>query len=227
MDLAGILNSTGLIATTVPGDAVDGTSTNHWGGHFLSTNFGGLFAMSTNGTGIVGISASNANPALALQATGTGPLISASNPSNSPVLTLDQKGNLTIAGTLTQAAPCKIGCAAQSSGRANRVVSYASQASTPVTEDFGEARLINGVANVPLDSAFANVIDQHSNYMVFVMPNGDNRGLYVAQRSNAGFSVRESNGGRSNITFSYRIVAKPYGSQAPRLPMMSVRQGAL
>jgi hypothetical protein len=44
----------------------------------------------------------------------------------------------------------------------------------------------------------------------------------LRQKSIAGFAVRESHGGRSTLSFSYRIVAKPFGSREPRLPMVSL-----
>jgi hypothetical protein len=57
-------------------------------------------------------------------------------------------------------------------------------------------------------------------YLVFVTPEGDNRGLYVTQKSANGFAVHESQGGHSSLAFSYRIVAKPFGNQIPRLPFL-------
>jgi hypothetical protein len=36
--------------------------------------------------------------------------------------------------------------------------------------------------------------------------------------------VMENPGGRSTIPFSYRIVAKPFGAAASRLPMTEMRQ---
>jgi hypothetical protein len=86
-------------------------------------------------------------------------------------------------------------------------------------EDFGEGQLTNGSAYVRIDRAFANAIDQSSDYLVFITPDGDSKGLYVTMRSPNGFEVRESGGGRSTLQFSYRIVAKPYGSTEARLPL--------
>jgi len=55
---------------------------------------------------------------------------------------------------------------------------------------------------------------------VFVTPEGDSRGLYTQQTSD-GFQVRENGGGRSSLTFDYRIIAKPLDMKATRLPTMS------
>jgi len=74
------------------------------------------------------------------------------------------------------------------------------------------------VANVALDPKFASVIDNSVRYNVTLTPEGDCRGLFVAQRTSTGFTVRELQGGRPSIAFTYRIVAKPLGDNSPRLP---------
>jgi hypothetical protein len=73
-------------------------------------------------------------------------------------------------------------------------------------EDFGAAKLKRGRAVVKLDANFAKVI-KRSDYKVFVMPEGDCRGLYV-RKSAASFEVRELGGGMSNVAFSYRIIGR-------------------
>jgi hypothetical protein len=52
---------------------------------------------------------------------------------------------------------------------------------------------------------------------VFLTPNGDSEGLYVAGKTATGFEVREQGGGTSNISFDYRIVAKRRGYESVRL----------
>ena len=84
-------------------------------------------------------------------------------------------------------------------------------------EDFGEAQLVNGQAQVSLEPAFASTIDRHRSYLVFVTPEGDCHGLYVANKSANGFAVRELMSGRSSVAFEYRIVAHPYGDGSQRL----------
>jgi len=74
-------------------------------------------------------------------------------------------------------------------------------------EDFGEARLVKGKADVKLEKEFARVVRTDS-YQVFVTPCGDSNGLYVATRNSRGFTVKEQAGGKSTINFAYRIVAR-------------------
>ena len=93
-------------------------------------------------------------------------------------------------------------------------------------EDFGEAQMVNGEARVALDPAFANVIDEGSNYLVFLTPEGDCKGLFLASKSRTGFDVRELQGGHASIGFEYRIVAKPVGDRSVRLPMITLRSHA-
>lgn len=95
---------------------------------------------------------------------------------------------------------------------------YTPQITQPSLEDFGEARLVEGVANVALDPKFSAAIDGSTRYIVSLTPEGDCRGLYVASQSPSGFTVRELQGGRSAVPFNFRIVAKPLGDDSPRLP---------
>lgn len=73
-------------------------------------------------------------------------------------------------------------------------------------EDFGDARLVNGKADVRIDPKFAAVV--RGPYNVFVTPYGESNGLYVSSRTRNAFSVREQGGGKSTLSFSYRIVAR-------------------
>jgi hypothetical protein len=145
-------------------------------------------------------------------------LISAENSALSTVFILDDSGNIVISGKIFTQGSCHDGCAsAHKPGK--HVTTYAPQESQPTMEDFGEAQLIGGRAYVSLDPAYASVINGHATYMVFITPEGESRGLYVTQRSDAGFAVRENQGGRSTLAFTYRIVAKPYADNSPRLPV--------
>jgi hypothetical protein len=75
----------------------------------------------------------------------------------------------------------------------------------PATYD-GEAQLQLGRAYVSLKPDFAATIGTRVPYLVFVTPEGD-QGMFVSQRSAAGFTVRAIGGGHSNVPFAYRVVA--------------------
>ena len=132
-------------------------------------------------------------------------------------------GDVNISGQYLKNGECLQGCAAPSPARpGHAVVSYVPTQSLPSLDDFGEASLQNGYAYVQLDSAFANVIDRTASYLVFITPEGDSRGLYVTQKTAQGFVVRENMSGHSTLLFDYRIVAKPFGEQGQRLPMVTI-----
>jgi hypothetical protein len=132
-----------------------------------------------------------------------------------------QSGNVYITGQIFTAGSCSTGCIAQGSVKQG-VRFYTPRESLPTVEDLGEAQLISGHADVRINSAFANTMDQNANYLVFITPEGDANTLFVNQKSGSGFSVTESRGGRDSIAFQYRIVAKPYGETAPRLQRFAI-----
>lgn len=86
-----------------------------------------------------------------------------------------------------------------------------------LAEDFGTASLVNGQATVQIASDFAAVVNLTTDYHVFLTPRGDCRGLYVAATGPTHFEVRELGGGKSNILFDYRIVAKRQGLENLRM----------
>jgi len=59
-------------------------------------------------------------------------------------------------------------------------------------------------------------------YHVFLTPNGDSNGLYVARKTSAGFEVREHGGGGSNVAFDYRIVVRRRGYETVRMAEVHV-----
>lgn len=78
-------------------------------------------------------------------------------------------------------------------------------------EDLGSGKLINGIAHIKLENMFLETvfIDDNHKASVFLQEQGDCNGLtYIMDRDNKGFTVREKEGGHSNVDFSYRIFAK-------------------
>jgi hypothetical protein len=134
-------------------------------------------------------------------------------------------GDIWTTGLIHTGGSCGSGCVVGGK-RVRSVGEYTPSEAEPTIEDNGEAQVVAGRAYVALDPKFANVIDTSSAYLVTVTPEGDCDGLYVTGRTRAGFVVREIHDGRSNVGFAYRIVAKKYGVQAARLPMMPVRHAA-
>ena len=131
----------------------------------------------------------------------------ATDPNGNDLAYLDINGNMFVHGTYNTFAAI---------GHRQAVTGYAAKSTSPTVEDVGSAHLAGGVANVPLDPAFARSIDGRVAYHVFVTPNGDTRGLYVSGKSATGFVVREVQQGRGSFDFDYRIVATAAGHAGER-----------
>jgi hypothetical protein len=60
---------------------------------------------------------------------------------------------------------------------------------------------------VNLEPLFASLI-KREDYMVFLTPGANSNGLYVSRQDAMGFDVAEQNGGKSSLTFAYRVVSR-------------------
>ena len=237
----GTFAGTGVFGFSTLGNGVRGITTNpssmnqqHRAAVFgidESTDGGGLdfgVAGFSPGTGVAGISIAPPTapgaplaPAVAAYCENGGAAIQAADgfsPTSNLLMTLDCLGNLTVKGTVTSGGVQIISSKTQ---RGVDVAAYAPRQTEPTIEDFGEGQLIAGRAHVDIRPDFGAAIERASRYLVFITPEGDNRGLYVIDKANTGFDVRESQEGRSSIAFSYRIVATPFGVRDERLPLMS------
>ncbi|HEU4489126.1 MAG TPA: hypothetical protein VFS38_07540, partial [Actinomycetota bacterium] len=126
-------------------------------------------------------------------------------------------GNVYISGDLsTQGA--KSAVLRHSDGSLRRV--YALESPESWFEDLGRAEVVDGQAQVELDSEFAAMV-QTDDYHVFLTPEGETQGLYVNARTPDRFEVLEQQGGTSSLTFSYRVVAKRSDIEAERLQQIA------
>jgi hypothetical protein len=129
------------------------------------------------------------------------------------VFAVDGAGNVQAAGALTGAARVGSGATA---------TAFTPQTTLPTVEDSGTAQLAGGAAVVRLDPSYAAAIDAKAGYRVFLTPNGDTRGLFVETATPGGFIVRESQGGRSTVSFDYRILATALGQTGRRMTVTSL-----
>lgn len=115
-------------------------------------------------------------------------------------------GNLAVFGNLTVVPPgVKSMAMPHPDGSYRRL--YTLESPENWFEDFGSGRIAEGRAHVELDSDYAAVV-QLDDYHVFLTPEGDSNGLYVASKGPTGFEVREQQGGTNSLPFSYRVVAR-------------------
>jgi hypothetical protein len=114
------------------------------------------------------------------------------------------KGDQTVTGTKSAVVNLKNG---------EGVTLYAVEAS----ENWFSAKLKDGAAVVAIDPLYSETVNTEIDYHVFLTPRGECKGLYVTNQKGSSFEVRELNGGNSDISFSYRIVAKRKGYEDVRL----------
>jgi hypothetical protein len=158
------------------------------------TNSGvGVAGMATSGTGVFGSSATG--------------------------LAGHFKGPVTIEGDLTIVGGAKSAAVPHPDGSHRQL--YCIESPESWFEDFGEARLVDGKAEVRLEPGFAALI-KLKNYQVFLTPYGDCKGMFVTKRAATGFRVTEQQGGSSNVRFAYRVVAKRKDVVARRLAIVTV-----
>jgi hypothetical protein len=89
-------------------------------------------------------------------------------------------------------------------------------------EDFGNGSLKDGTAVINIAPDFTGMANLSVDYMVFVTLEGDCQGVYITNKTATTFEVHELNGGTSNVSFGYRIVAKQSGSETLRLPKVTI-----
>ncbi len=204
-------------------DATTGPSIGVYG---MDASSGGAaingFASSTSGgtAGVVGqVISPNGTAGVFINLTGQGLLLQGISGSGlSTVFTVDASGNLQMNGNLvvngTKSSTAKL-----QDGR--QVALYAVESPENWFEDFGSGELSAGVAWIPLDASFAQAGNSAITYHVFLTPNGDSNGLYVARKTAVGFEVREHGGGSSKVAFDYRVVARRRGYETVRMAEVS------
>lgn len=121
----------------------------------------------------------------------------------------DVSGNLFCSGSISPVAPVSNG--------SKKVALNTISSPESWFEDAGSGQLSNGEAIVNIESIFGETVNTGIDYHVFLTPNGDCKGLYVAQKSATSFVVKELGGGTSSIAFDYRIMAKRMGHENERL----------
>ncbi|MBL0341775.1 MAG: hypothetical protein IPP71_13045 [Bacteroidetes bacterium] len=84
--------------------------------------------------------------------------------------------------------------------------------------DYGAGQLVNGSSTITINSDYKYQVNTNISYHVFVQAEGECEGLFVESKNENSFTVKESKSGVSNISFSYRIVAKRKHLEDLRMP---------
>lgn len=214
----------GVYGRSSNGQGVYGTSSSSNGveGHSSASGGTGVAGIqrgtsSGSGDGVYAESADGTNFYEALEAKADGSntyIFEGYNASTDGLCTIDYNAALACTGGVT----AKNVRTRHRNADGQHVLAYVAESATATIEDVGTARMSDGIANVQIDPAFASVMD-HRWYYVFLTPLGDTRGLYVSMKTPSAFAVRETEHGRSNLAFDYRIVAHPLDAKNDRLPL--------
>ncbi len=91
----------------------------------------------------------------------------------------------------------------------NPVIMYAPESPECLFQDYGIGELKNGEAIITLDPILSKNIrvDEDHPIKIFIQLEGDCKGVFVTNKSSTGFTVKEIQGGRSNVDFSWSIAA--------------------
>lgn len=94
-------------------------------------------------------------------------------------------------------------------GANNPRIMFSPEAPEILFQDFGVGRLVNGIARIEIDPILSQSIyvDQNHPLKVFVTLEGDCKGIFITNKSQNGFTVKELQNGKSNVSFSWQIVA--------------------
>lgn len=90
----------------------------------------------------------------------------------------------------------------------NRIL-HATETPEILFEDFGIGKLQNGEVSIILDPLLSDhiFVDEKHPMKVFIQLEGECNGVYVTSKSKQGFTVKELKNGKSNVSFSWSIVA--------------------
>jgi hypothetical protein len=209
--------------SNVGGIGVSGDSTAGAGLQGVSTNYYGIYGYSANSIAVVGYT----NHATSTSSTGVAGYTvkgcavygQANDPTGHAAIfagAVQVQGSFTVTGSKSAAVP-------HPDGSHRRL--YCVESPESLFEDSGIDQLVAGRAQVRFDPDFAAIVKTDA-YQVFLTPEGDCRGLYVASKTSTGFEVRELQGGTNSLSFSYRVLAKRKDlASAPRLERVEMAPG--
>ena len=197
--VAGISNSgTGVYGSTSFENGDGAAQFGVWGNDTAS-DYGAnvaVYGTSQLGEAMVGVSPDDTAIFTSTNTVGAQPFFAGDSAGNScGVLTGSANGGASLFCSGTQSSIVQ-------TGGERWVNLYAVESPENWFEDFGSGQLINGSAEIRLEPMFGQTIAL-GDYRVFPVPNGDCKGLYVAQKTVTGFVVRELGGG--NIECAVRL----------------------
>jgi hypothetical protein len=218
----------GVVGVSNTGTGTYGGSTNSHGVYGSSSNSDGVLGVSGTGTGVTGESSSGygvygTSPGnygvIGVTSSGNGVYGQVSVAPQGGVIgrQLDASGNWAVYAFGNIGATGTKSSVVSVDNGTRQVALYAVESPGVWFEDYGSGKLVSGVATVNIDPAYAQTVNTGVEYHVFLTPDGDCDGLYVATRTATGFEVRELHQGKSTVAFDYRIIALRRGYETKRL----------
>jgi hypothetical protein len=184
-----------------------------WGDSGALGDSVGVFGSADQGSGVIGINNSDLFETAGFEndetSDSTASVLRTSSGGFGGICNINVSGDLFCTGTKSAVVPVD--------GGARKVALYAVESPENWFEDFGSGQLSNGAVSITLEPTFRQTVNTDTDYHVFLTPNGDSRGLYIAQKTPTTFEVREQGGGTSSVAFDYRIVARRNGYERIRL----------
>jgi hypothetical protein len=191
--------------TTSGGTGVWGQATSAIGVLGQSVNGGGVFGDGT-GAGAYGVFGRSTDGAAIMGSTTSG-FAGLFN------------GAVSVTGSFTVSGGPKSAAVPFPDGSHRRM--YCQESPEPWFEDFGTALLKEGQAEVVLAGDFVSVV-KGDDYIVVPIPEGDCKGLFVSKKGGDRFYVQELQGGKSTLTFSYRVVSRRREEVGKRLEKVNL-----
>lgn len=103
-------------------------------------------------------------------------------------------------------------------GESERIISYVPSSTTVDVYSKGSNKLTNGSVAVKFDKSFNSLISHNVPVIVTVTPNGECKGVYVTDITESGFTVKELQGGVTNVNFSWIAIGTKRGCENPENP---------
>jgi hypothetical protein len=205
--------------STANGIAIYGLNNSSFAGPGVGAGGFGVYGLSAKGHGLVGATASPGAAALVGATNGVGGAYAGTF-----------YGPVAVSGDFTVVGGAKSAAVPHPDGSHRRL--YCVESPESWFEDFGEAQVTCGRAEVRIDPDFGAVIDS-SKYHVFLSVYDSDLRLHVSKRTPGGFTVEadsaltapEDRGGPSlDATFSWRVVAKRKDITGERLATVTIPQ---
>jgi len=97
----------------------------------------------------------------------------------------------------------------------SRSVSYANTSMSQDVQDKGMGKLVNGTSYISFNKEYSQIIDDSKPVIVTVTPYGETNGVHIVSVDKNGFTIKENQGGASNVSFNWIAIAEKRTKSRP------------